>query len=119
MKNEFLICLIILSSCQGKTNNTKVKTTSQVDSFRNSLIGKWGGLKESNPVWKITHDSIYYYGQDKSYAYEVEGNDLVWEFDSSQARLKNVSVIGDTLFFYLVASIDGKTYQLNRGFRFK
>ena len=89
MKNEFLICLIILSSCQGKTNNTKVKTTSQVDSFRNSLIGKWGGLKESNPVWKITHDSIYYYGQDKSYAYEVEGNDLVWEFDSSQVRLKN------------------------------
>ncbi len=63
IKNGFFICLLIITGCQQKQEgNIKL---SRVDSLKNSLIGKWRGLNESRPVFKITRDSIYSYAHNK------------------------------------------------------
>ena len=64
MRKIFIICLMVCAGCENKT--PQVIKVSRIDSFRNSLVGKWGGRDERKPVGKITQDSIYYYSQDKS-----------------------------------------------------
>lgn len=110
-----IIFLIFIYSCKG--TDPKVKTISRIDSLKNSLIGKWGGLDESKPVLRITHDSIYYYNQNKSYPYEIAGNDLVINNGLSKPHLRNISVIKDTLFFETRVSIEEEIYGIVKAFR--
>ena len=114
---RILFLLLLIQSCQN--NHSSVKAISRVDSFRNSLIGKWGGLNESEPVWRISHDSIYNYEQNKSYPYEIIGNDLVFDNGLSKPNLKDITVINDTLFYHMKASLDKEIYITVRGFRYR
>jgi hypothetical protein len=116
MKKQFFIFLLLFTACQQK--KPAIIKISIEDSFRNSLIGKWGGLNESHPVWKISHDSVYYYSQNKSYPYSIAGNDLIIDEGLEQPLLKNVSVIKDTLFFYSIVSTEEEIYQVVRSFRY-
>lgn len=77
---------------------------------KNSLIGKWGGLDEDGPVWRITHDSIYNFGDNKNCPYEIIGNDLVFDDGQSKPHLRNISVIKNTLFFEIRVSIEKEIY---------
>lgn len=115
LKSVFFLLLIY--SCQNGNLNAKI--VSRIDSFRNSLIGKWGGPDESGPALKITHDSIYYYNENKSYPYEIIGNDLVFDNGQSKPHFKNISVMKDTLFFYLKASVEHEAYIMVRATRYK
>lgn len=112
-----IIFLMFIYSCKG--TDAKIKTISSIDSFKNSLIGKWGGADESEPVWRITHDSFYYYDQNKSYPYEIIGNDLVINDGLSKAHLRNISVNKDTLFFETRISLEKEIYGVVMGFRHK
>jgi len=82
----------IIISCVGNT--------SKSEELKNKLIGKWGGLGEKSPVFKITSDSIYYYDRLKSYKYEILSGDMIISFPESKGFLKRVSVINDTMFFF-------------------
>jgi hypothetical protein len=117
MKSSFIICLLIITSCQ-RAKNDHIEI-SRADSMKNSLIGKWGGLNERTPVWKFSHDSIYYYDQDKSYPYSIIGNDLVINMGEKQPKLKNIAVYKDTLFFYTIISSEKEVYGLTKAFRYK
>ncbi|MGI8634259.1 MAG: hypothetical protein ACR2KZ_02535 [Segetibacter sp.] len=117
MKNTIIICLLVIMGCKDKTQaNIEI---SKTDSFKNSLIGKWGGSEENGCVWEITRDSLYYYDQNKSYPYAIVGNDLVINMGESKPRLKDVSVKRDTLFFYTKVSMEKEIYGLTKAFRCK
>ena len=117
MKTNFVILLLIIVSCQNKESTSN--RISRQDSFKSSLIGKWGGLNEDKPIWKITHDSIYYYEQNQSYLYSIVGNDLVIYLGKNHPSLKNISVNQDTLFFYLKANVEKDVYILTKAYRYK
>ena len=107
--------LLLIYGCQS--GNSNVNIISRTDSFRNSLIGKWGALGEGGPVLRITHDSIHYYSENRSYPYEIIGNDLVFDNGQSKPNFKNISVIKDTLFFDMRASVEREVYIKIRAFR--
>ena len=109
--------LVLVSSCRN--NSSKVSAIPRVDSIKSSLIGKWGGSDESGAVWRITHDSIYSYNDNKSYPYEIIGNDLVFYNGQSKPHLRNISVIKDTLFFESRVSLENEIYGVVKSFRNK
>ncbi len=111
------MCMFFFTSC--KQNKTSVIQISREDSFRNSLIGKWGGLNEGNPVWKISYDSVFYYNQNKSYPYSIAGNDLIIDEGPAQPLFKNISVHKDTLLYYVRVSLEEEIYMVVRSFRYK
>ena len=116
-KNHLIIFLLITAGCQNK-EPVKIEIT-KIDSIKKSLIGKWGGLGESTPVWKITYDSLYKYGENKSYSYIMSGNDLVVGTSEFQFKLKDISVNGDTLYFYTRVSVEEEIYGITKAFRHK
>jgi hypothetical protein len=107
-----IVGLFQLQSCIDRTNNNSMNENGN-DSLKKNLIGKWGGLHESMPVWNIKMDSIYYYDRAKNYSYKIINNDLIINIPGSKGVLKNIFVIKDTIFF-----LDEQGNQV-RGYRFK
>jgi hypothetical protein len=92
---------MILIGCNTQQPvESKAKTSSKLDSLKNALLGRWGGLGEESPVWEITMDSIYYFQELKSYRYEILNNNFIIYRQESKGILKNISVIKDTMTFY-------------------
>jgi hypothetical protein len=112
MKLFFAILAVFIYSCIQKT---APDSGSQLvnDSLKKTLVGKWGGLNESIPIWDIQVDSIYYYDRSKAYSYEIINDDLIINLPGSKGVLKNIFVIKDTVFF-----LDEQGNQV-RGYRFK
>lgn len=106
--------VLFFNSCNQKTYNSSVYHYVN-DSLKNSLIGNWGGLNESIPVWNIKMDPIYYYERSKAYSYKIINNDLIINLPTSQGILKNIYVIiiKDTIFF-----LDAQGNQI-KGYRIK
>ena len=116
----YLRCFVLLYFVWGcQTGKTKIIPISKIDSIKNSIIGKWGGLGENEPIWKITSDSIFFYNQKKSYPYEIVNNDLVFDNGMSKSHLKNIKVVQDTLFFEDKASLEYENYIVVKAVRFK
>lgn len=114
MKAIFILIFIVVVGCNTKkSNNTHANKLTQVHSLKDNLIGKWGGLGEDSPVWKIELDSIYYYQEKKKYPYQILGRDLIIERAQSKGVLSNISVIKDTMIF------SDEQGLIVRGFRFK
>ena len=88
------IFVLLLLACN---NNEKKSDGKEKNSLHENLIGTWGGFTVKTPVFDITRDSIFMYGHGASYAYTVEGKDLVLADRDMKIRLRNVEVFGDTL----------------------
>ncbi len=98
MKFIYLILILFLVSC-----NENIKTQPKIsfeDSITATLIGKWGGQGEKDPVWEIRKDSVYYFEHLRAYPYELKNHDLIINLsNNNQVKLENTHVIVDTLFF--------------------
>jgi hypothetical protein len=114
MKKIGLVVLIFLNACNIQpSDNVSAKKLTKEDSLRLQIIGRWGGIAEDSPVFKITIDSIYYFQHGRSYPYKISGTDLTIEFPDSKTVLKNVFVSKDTLNFE-----DDQGLKI-KGYRFK
>jgi hypothetical protein len=102
MRNSIWICfflgLSIFSGCTESNPSTSVKN-NKIDTLQTLLLGKWGGLNESNYVFEITQDSFYYPQHKKSYKYWLKSDSIMLFFVPEGALLTNVKVIKDTLKF--------------------
>lgn len=108
----FSTLLIFFLSCNNQDSAPTQKNLLN-DSLKNSLLGKWGGLGENEPVWEIKKDSIYYYEEGKSYYYFILRGDFIIKRLNSSVALKNIHVYKDTLFF-----LDDQGLTI-KGYRFK
>ena len=109
------LCILLMSSLLGckEMPNGKLRPETIKDSssgLRNKLIGKWGGLGESKPVFEIRKDSICYFQQSTKYPYKIVNHDFVIFFPDHEGILRNIRVDHDTIFFY-------DDYGLKRGYR--
>ncbi|HKO79597.1 MAG TPA: hypothetical protein VJU78_04340 [Chitinophagaceae bacterium] len=95
----FLVTLMFVACDQPDSKNTPSKTMTADDSLKINLIGKWGGLGESIPVWNIMPDSIYYYGRSAAYPYQILNGDFIIYLPESKGVLKHITVIKDTMSF--------------------
>lgn len=98
-----LRCLIIILGFVGckNTPSNSILTAADHDKdvLKTSLLGKWGGLGESNPVWKFSSDSLYYYEDEKNYAYNLTGDSITVFYKAGIFVLKDVHIQTDTLYF--------------------
>lgn len=96
----FLLIILYLIGCTESSNkkDNQRKRISSNDTAK-SIIGKWGGLNEEQPVFEIRKDSIYYYQTDKIFSYTMIGKDLVIDFIESKGVLKKIHREADTLIF--------------------
>jgi len=114
MKLISFLLILSLTACNEHVESSKMPIViSKEDSIKNTLIGRWGGLGESNPVWEIRKDSIYYFQHSRAYFYKILNHDLIIDFRETQAKFLNINVIKDTLFFS-----DEQGY-LTKAYRFK
>ena len=100
-------------ACAMSCHNADKKKVIEHKSLQKNLIGLWGGLEESEPVWEIKTDSIYYFGEQQSYGYKLYGDSLVVNYKEGQFYLKNISVIEDTLIFF--DDLGMKTFAYRKG----
>lgn len=100
MKFKVIILIILISSCQTNLKERKnlLQKITPEDSLKLTIIGKWGGL-EGEPVWKIEKDSMYYYGEKKSYPYTIKSNDMIVSYKEGPFILKSIHTLKDTLMF--------------------
>jgi len=113
---KYISFLLILSfaACNENTESSqKPIVTSQEDSIKNTLTGRWGGLGESSPVWEIRNDSIYFFEHLRAYPYKMVNHDLIINQLTHEVKLGNIYVIKDTLFFLDERGV------LIKGYRFK
>jgi hypothetical protein len=99
MKVLPIIVIIFFIGCNTRQGESQFHIKTAPDSLNQSLIGKWGGLNETTPVWNIKLDSIYYYSEHKSYPYKISKGDLFIYRDSTVGILRNISVTKDTMQF--------------------
>ena len=111
-KIYFQLTFIFIACNQYDKRNISPKKMTIDDSLKIELIGKWGGLGENTPVWKIGPDSIYYYDQSTSYPYKILNGDFIIDFFSSKGTLKHMVVIKDTMYY-----LDEQGIMI-RGYRF-
>lgn len=95
----FLLTLIFAACDQQDSKNIPSKKMAADDSLKINLIGKWGGLGESTPVWNIMPDSIYYYDRSTAYPYKILNGDFIIYLPESKGVLRHVTVIKDTMSF--------------------
>ncbi len=113
MKYICVLSILFFASCNSQPSNNLTKQVTKVDSLKNTLVGKWGGLGENSFVLEIKIDSIYYYQENKSYPYKIVANDLIIERLETKAVLRNISVNKDTLIFYDDQGFKIKGYRFN------
>ncbi len=106
------LTLTFISCSQHDTKNKPSKKLDIDDSLISKLIGKWGGIRESTPVWDIRHDSIYYYDRSTAYPYKILNGDFIIDLPESKAVFEDISVVKDTMFF-----IDAQAHILIRAYR--
>ncbi len=101
MKNLLLFFLIFTISCDDSNpDNDKLgKKFKNEKALKLKLLGQWGNLSETTPVWEIQNDSIYYFQESKAYSYIIIDNNFVIDRPNSKAVLRNISVVNDTLSF--------------------
>ncbi|HWI92826.1 MAG TPA: hypothetical protein VNT20_16230 [Flavisolibacter sp.] len=97
VKTVFALMFILSFGC---LNNASSNHRTKLDTLPNGILGKWGGLGESTPVFDIRNDSIYYFQEQKAYPYKMKANDMLIERNNEIGVLKNISVDLDTLIFY-------------------
>lgn len=110
-----MFVILCALGCNDK-NNQKVSLINQSDLIRQQIKGKWGD-PNGRAVYDIREDSIFYYGRDSSFPYELFGDTLfvkVPEIDTLVAWGK-MSVSSDTLFIRDI-NVDNQT---TLGFRCK
>lgn len=93
----------LLTSCNERPKEIKTLQPNRQNvslSLRDSLIGKWGGLGESIPVFEIRKDSIYYVQPSTAYPYKIINRDFIIYFPDHKGLLQSIRVDHDTIFFY-------------------
>ena len=116
MKAILFSIMVLLIGCNDSTRNLKNKlpnNLTKIDSLKNKLMGRWGGLDEASPVFEIRKDSVYYFQRSAAYSYKILNNNLIINLPESPATLINITVIKDTLFFS-----DDQGHSIT-GYRFK
>lgn len=100
-KSYYSLLLFIFFAC-NQPSEKRIPSSTKLDiadSLKIKLLGKWGGIGESIPVWEIKQDSIYYYDRSITYPYSIIDGNIIVDFYSSRGILKNILVINDTIFF--------------------
>ncbi len=104
--------MILFTGCNNpEVDDKSAKIYTKVDTLKNKMIGRWGGLGEDSSVWEIRIDSIYYFQQRKTYPYKMLNNDLIIDRKESKGILRNISVIADTMTFYTEEGIRVSGYR--------
>lgn len=121
MKKIIPLCVLLIISLIGCKESPKGKISPQAIkdsslSLRDSLLGEWGGLGESRPVWDIRKDSIYYFQKSTAYPYKIINRDLVIFFPNNNHsfELRSIKVEHDTLLY-----VDAGVGMLVKAYRFK
>ena len=112
MRINSIIFLILFTACNNTYDGkAKAKMYTKVDTLKNKLMGRWGGLGEDSAVWEIRIDSIYYFEERKTYPYKILNNDLIIERDESKGILRNISVVEDTMTFDIEEGVTATAYR--------
>ena len=115
MKWIWLLPCFIFISCNSKSpKQVPLNNSGDTDSLKIKLIGYWGGLESDTPVWEITLDSIYYFGENKNYHYQLTDRNMVINRNNPKLVFSNISIIADTFIFYPHGQ-----YSETRAFRIK
>lgn len=101
MKNIYFVTLLTVISCTNLNVRKEFKNFNfdNSDSLKRTILGRWGGPGESEPVFEIHMDSIYYFDRKASYPYRIDEGDLIIQFSHSIGVFKEIHSIGDTLIF--------------------
>jgi hypothetical protein len=107
----YILLLTLFPYCNNQSHNDVPKKANSIDSLKNILLGNWGGLGESSPVWEIRIDSIYYHQEKKAYSYKIIDSKLIIYRDENNAVFENLSVVKDTLMFTDDIGIKVRAYK--------
>jgi hypothetical protein len=93
-----IVLTVVLPACNN-SRKEDIANGKKDNTLKAALIGQWRSPAKQRPTYDITEDSIYHFGQDKTYPYKLENNDLILIENGFQVRLSNIIVMRDTLVF--------------------